>query len=69
MSVSMPGHQAYCSLQKIWLLKNFRLTQNDGNFLRVKFSLVLLYTVNIWHVFDINENITSEINANYGIVV
>ena len=60
----MPGHQAYCNLQK-----NFVLRKMTEIFLCVKFSLVLLYMVNIWHVFDINENITSEINANYGIVV
>ena len=60
---------------KFSLLKNFRFVQNDENFLRENCLLIILYTVNIWCAFDMNENIvtrkfltifTNEINANYG---
>ena len=44
-------------IHEISLLKNFRLAQNDKNFLREKFLLVKYHTVNIWCAFDMNENI------------
>ena len=45
---------------KFSLVKNFRSTQSDEIFLRENFLLVLLYTANIWHVFDMNENIVTQ---------
>ena len=39
--------------------KKFCLMQNDENSLREIFLLVILYTVNMWHAFDMNENIVT----------
>ena len=33
---------------------------NDENFLRKIFLLVIPYTANIWHAFDMNENIVTQ---------
>ena len=57
--------------------KNFCFAQNDKNFLYENYLLVILYTVNIWCTFDMNENIVTQkfltqnfankINVNYSI--
>ena len=40
-------------------VKKFRFTQSDENILCKNCLLVLIYTVNIWRVFDMNENIVT----------
>ena len=42
------------------LLKNFHFVQNDENVLHENCLLVILYTVNIWCAFDMNENIVTQ---------
>ena len=41
------------------LLKNFHFAQKDENFLHENCLLVILYNVNIWCAFDMNENIVT----------
>ena len=59
---------------EFFVVKKFHFAQNDKNYENC--LLVILYTVNIWRVFDMNENIVTrkfltqkfanEVNANYG---
>ena len=67
----------YYRNSRIFVVKNFRFAQKDENFLRENCLLVILYTVNVWCAFDMNENIVTrkfltqyfanKINVNYGI--
>ena len=46
-------------IREFSLLKFFRFAQNNENFLRENCLLVILYVVNIWCAFDMNENIVT----------
>ena len=54
MESSVVNYIQYTVIHENFVVKKNRLMQNDE-----KFLLVILYTVNIWHLFDMNENIVT----------
>ena len=46
-------------IREFFVLKISRFVQNDENFLHENCLLVILYTMDIWCAFDMNENIVT----------
>ena len=43
-------------IREFFVVKSFCFAQNNKKFLHENCLLVILYTVNIWCMFDMNEN-------------
>ena len=46
-------------IREIFIVKNFRSTQNDEKILHEYYLPIVLYVANIWHTREIDENIVT----------